>query len=258
MRLEELPVIRLEESEFLKACKGVAKFKAMPDWYVSSGLWHELALSPTACRGIAGVLFWRLGQWLFWKPQVAPHIFIENIEIDLILPLTTHMDYKKLTPDQWLDPFSATLVAANAGAANFNRNRQMKRPYRPFTALQVGSLFGACQRCINLEICCWRHCWIWILGLKHEAMATQSQDPDDDDDALARVPKEMTSEWFGSRNFAVFLESARQILGLKGAVKMKEYTHEVTTNKRSIRRSSERSNEESTKWSIEGITERIK
>lgn len=31
MRLEELPVIRLEVSEFLKACKGVAKFKAMPD-----------------------------------------------------------------------------------------------------------------------------------------------------------------------------------------------------------------------------------
>lgn len=116
----------------------------------------------------------------------------------------------------------------------------------------------ACQRCINLEICCWRHCWIWILGLKHEAMATQSQDPDDDDDALARVPKEMTSGWFGSRKFAVFLESVRQILGLKGAVKMKEYTHEVTTNKRLIRRSGERSNEESTKWSIEGITERIK
>lgn len=78
-------------------------------------------------RGIAGVLFWRLGQWLFWKPQVAPHIFIENMEIDLILPLTNGMDYTNLTHDQWLDPFSF-------------RDRQAKRPYRPFTALQVGSL----------------------------------------------------------------------------------------------------------------------
>ena len=86
------------------------------------------------------MLFWRLGQWLFWKPQVAPHIFIENMEIDSILPLTTGMDYTNLTHDQWLHPFSATLVAANGGAANFNRNRQAKRPYRPFTALQVGSL----------------------------------------------------------------------------------------------------------------------
>lgn len=102
----------------------------------------------------------------------------------------------------------------------------------PSQHCRLGHGLRACQRCINLEICCWRHCWIWILGLKHEAMATQSQDPDDDDDALARVPKEMTSGWFGSRKFAVFLESARQILGLKGAVKMKEYTHEVTTNKR--------------------------
>ena len=63
------------------------------------------------------MLFWRLGQWLFWKPQVAPHIFIENMEIDLILPLTTGMDYTNLGPDQWLHPFSATLVAANGGAA---------------------------------------------------------------------------------------------------------------------------------------------